>query len=135
MKPRLSVFTGRETKLNKAIFQVLATEGALTIYEISKKVRTQISLRYNKYSVINRRVRSLSDKGYIEAISARTTQAGFQAQLYQLTLRAYLAITLSKIDLDRFIEEASEKNIINALTSITPLLDEGYNLTPNPKFL
>jgi DNA-binding PadR family transcriptional regulator len=125
VKPRLSVFTGRETKLNKAIFQVLATEGALTIYEISKKVRTQISLRYNKYSVINRRVRSLTDKGYIETISAKRTQAGFQAQLYQLTLRAYLAITLSKIDLDRFIEEASEKNIINALTSITPLLDEG----------
>ncbi len=125
MKPRLSVFTGREAKLNKAIFQVLATEGALTIYEISKKVRTHRSLRYNKYSVINRRVRSLTDKGYIETISAKRTQTGFQAQLYQLTLRAYLAITLSKIDLDRFIEEASEKNIINALTSITPLLDEG----------
>ena len=125
MKPRLSVFTGRETKLNKAIFQVLATEGALTIYEISKKVRTQRSLRYIKYSVINRRVRSLTDKGYIETVEARRTQAGFQAQLYQLTLRAYLAITLGKIDLDKFIEEASEKNIINALTSLTPLLNEG----------
>jgi len=125
VKPRLSVFTGRETKLNKAIFQVLATEGALTIYEINKKVRTYRSLRYIKYSVINRRVRNLTDKGYIETISARRTHAGLQAQLYQLTLRAYLAITLSKIDLNRFIEEASEKDIINALTSLTPILDEG----------
>jgi DNA-binding Lrp family transcriptional regulator len=125
VKPRLSVFTGRETKLNKAIFQVLAIEGALTIYEISKKVRTHRSLRYIKYSVINRRVRNLTDKGYIEAISARRTLAGFQAQLYQLTLRAYLVITLSKTDLDRFIEEAKEKNIINALISLTLLLDEG----------
>ena len=125
MKPRLSVFTGREAKLNKAIFQVLAIEGALTIYEISKKVRIHKSLRDTKYSVINRRARYLTNKGYIETIKARRTQAGFQAQLYQLTLRAYLAITLSKIDLDKFIEEASEKNIINALTSITPLLDEG----------
>jgi DNA-binding Lrp family transcriptional regulator len=125
VKPRLSVFTGREAKLNKAIFQVLAIEGALTIYEINKKVKTHKSLRYIKYSVINRRVRNLTDKGYIEAISARRTQAGFQAQLYQLTLRAYLAITLSKIDLDRFIEEANEKSIINALTSLVPILDEG----------
>jgi DNA-binding Lrp family transcriptional regulator len=125
VKPRLSVFTGRETKLNKAIFQVLATEGALTIYEISKKVRTYRSLRYIKYSVINRRVRNLTDKGYIKTISARRTQAGLQAQLYQLTLRAYLAITLSKTDLDRFIEEANEKNIINALISLTLLPDEG----------
>jgi DNA-binding Lrp family transcriptional regulator len=125
VKPRLSVFTGRETKLNKAIFQVLAIKGALTIYEINKNVRTHRSLRYIKYSVINRRVRNLTEKGYIETINARRTQSGFQAQLYQLTLRAYLAITLSKIDLDRFIEEASEKNIINALTSITPLLNEG----------
>ena len=122
---KVSVFTGRETKLNKAIFQVLATEGALTIYEISKKVRTHRSLRYIKYSVINRRVRSLTDKGYIETISAKRTQAGFQAQLYQLTLRAYLVITLSKIDLVRFIEEASEKDIINAFTSLVPFLNEG----------
>jgi DNA-binding Lrp family transcriptional regulator len=125
VKPRLSVFTGREAKLNKDIFQVLAIEGALTIYEISKKVRTHKSLRYIKYSVINRRVRNLTDKGYIETINARRTQAGFQAQLYQLTLRAYLVITLSKIDLDRFIEESSEKDIINALTSLEPLLNEG----------
>jgi DNA-binding PadR family transcriptional regulator len=125
VKPRLSVFTGREAKLNKAIFQVLATVGALTIYEISKKVRTQRSLRYIKYSVINRRVRNLTDKGYIETIKARRTQAGLQAQLYQLAQRAYLVITLSKFDLDRFIEEANEKNIINAFTSLVPLLNEG----------
>jgi DNA-binding PadR family transcriptional regulator len=123
-KPRLFVFTGREAKLNRAIFQVLAIEGTLTIYEIYNKVRTNKSLRFIKYSVINRRIRNLTDKGYMETVRARRTQAGFQAQLYQLTLRAYLAITLSKIDLDKFIGEANEKNIINALTSLVPLLNE-----------
>ncbi len=123
-KPKLSVFKGREAKLNRAIFWVLAQEGSLTVYDICRKVRTQKPLRYTRYSVVNRRVRSLAEKGYVETINDRRTRAGFQAQLYQLTLRAYLAIALSKTDLDKFIEETNEKNIINALTSLTPLLNE-----------
>jgi hypothetical protein len=129
--PKLSVFMGREAKLNKAIFQVLAIEGTLTIYEISKKVRTQKSLRYIKYSVINRRVRSLTAKRYIETAKARKTQAGLQAQLYQLSLRAYLAIILSRTDLDKFIEEANEKTIINTLTSIALPLIRNNAITQN----
>jgi len=125
VKPRLSVFKGREAKLNEAIFQVLTTEGTLSIYEICKKVRAYRLFRTTKYSVINRRVRDLTAKGYIETAKARRTQAGFQAKLYQLTLRAYLAITLRKTDLDRFIEEASENNVINALASLVHSKDEG----------
>jgi len=116
-KPRLSVFKGREATLNKAIFWVLAQEGSLTIYDICKKVRTQKALKYTKYSVINRRVRSLVEKGYIEKVGARKTQAGFESQLYRLAPRAYLATILDAIDLDKFIEKANEEDTISALAA------------------
>ena len=118
-KPRLSVFKGREAKLNKAIFWVLAQEGPLTIYDICKKVRTQRALRYTKYSVINRRVRSLVEKGYIERIGARRSQAGFESQLYRLASRAYLATILNEVNFDKFIEKANEEDIISALAVFT----------------
>jgi hypothetical protein len=84
----LSVFKGREAKINKAIFWILAHESPLTIYEICKKVRTQKSLRYTRYSVVNRRVRSLEELSYIEKAGPKKTRAGFEAQLYQITFRA-----------------------------------------------
>jgi predicted transcriptional regulator len=115
--PRLSIFKGREARLNKAIFWVLAEEGPLTIYDVCKKVRIRRALRYTKYSVINRRVRSLVEKGYIERIGARKTQAGFESQLYRLAPRAYLAIILNEVDLDKFIEKANEEDIISALAA------------------
>jgi len=119
-KPQLSVFKGREAILNKTIFWVLAQEGPLTIYDICKKVRTQRALKYTKYSVINRRVRSLVEKGYIKRIGARKTQAGFESQLYQITFRANLAIIVNGTDFERFIETAEEEVIISALTSLIP---------------
>ncbi|MEM2112396.1 MAG: hypothetical protein QXX08_11065 [Candidatus Bathyarchaeia archaeon] len=118
VKPRLSVFKGREAKLNKAIFWILAQEGPLTTYDITRKVRAQKELRYIKYSVINRRVRHLEQKGYIEKIGLRRTRAGFEARLYQLTFRAYLSIILNQTDLDYYIETAKEEKIICALSSL-----------------
>jgi DNA-binding Lrp family transcriptional regulator len=96
---------------------VLAQEGPLTIYDICRKVRTQRALKYIRYSVTNRRVRSLVEKGYIERIGARRSQAGFESQLYRLALRAYLATILNEINLDKFIEKANEEDIISALAA------------------
>jgi len=119
-KPRLSVFKGREAKLNRAIFWVLAQDGPLTAYDICRKVRTQKPLRYTRYSVVNRRVRSLEESGYIERTEPRKTRAGFEAQLYQNTLRAYLAITVNQTDFNKFVEKAEEEKIISALSSFIP---------------
>jgi len=65
---RLSVFKGREDKLNKTIFQILALKGPVTIYEISKEVKAQKSLKHTKYTNVNRRVRMLEEQGYIEKV-------------------------------------------------------------------
>jgi len=118
--PKLSVFKGREAKLNRAIFWVLAQDGPLTAYDVCRKVRTQKPLRHTRYSVVNRRVRSLEEAGYVEKTGPKKTRAGFEAQLYQNTLRAYLVIAVSQTDFNEFIEKAEEEKIISALSSFTP---------------
>jgi len=115
---RLSVFKGREARLNKAIFHILALKGPLTIYDISKEVKTQKGLKHTKYTNVNRRVRALEDLGYLEKAGTRKTQAGFQATLYQLTARAYLALLVERINLNNFIQKADEDTVITALATL-----------------
>jgi len=119
---RLQVFKGREARLNYAIFQILALKGPLTIYEVCKKVRALKHLKHTKYTNVNRRVRALEHSGYLEKTGVRKTQAGFQATLYQLTARAYLAMVLSQIDLDDVLHEADQTTIQALLALISSIL-------------
>ena len=76
-------------------------------------------LKYTKYTNINRRVRALTKSGYLHEVGIRKTKAGFQAILYQLTSRAYLAILLNKVDLDNFVRTASIERAITAIAALT----------------
>ena len=115
---RISVFKGREAKLNYAIFQVLALKGPLTIYDIHKKVKTRRRLRHVRYASVNKRVRSLQESGYIKKIGAKKTKAGFKASIYELTARAYLAILLNTINLDKLVMRADEATASAILATI-----------------
>jgi len=117
---RLSVFKGREARLNKAIFHILALKSPQTIYEVSKEVKAQRGMKHTKYTSINRRVRVLEACGYIKKVGTRKTQAGFQASLYQLTVRAYLAISFNRVNLDNLIQKANEESILAILAAIIP---------------
>ena len=116
---KISVFKGREAKLNRLIFQILALEGSLTIYEVCKRIKTKSGMKHTKYTNINRRIRALKKSGYLKKVGVRKTKAGFQAALYQMTPRAYLAILLNDLDLDRFIRTASEERLITAIAALT----------------
>jgi len=118
---RISVFKGREAKLNKAIFHILALQGPLTIYEICKEIKIQKGLKHIKYTNVNRRVRILEEHGYLEKVGTRKTQAGFQAVLYQLSLRIFLALLLNEINLDSFVQKADEPAIVSMLTALISL--------------
>jgi len=120
---RVSVFKGREAKLNKAIFHILALKGPQTIYEVCKEVRALRQLKHTKYTNVNRRVRILEHSGYLEKAGARKTQAGFQATLYQLSARGYLAILLNRISLDEYIEKADVSHILDALAVFVSYLE------------
>lgn len=107
---RISVFKGREAKLNCAIFQILAVESPLTIYDVCKKIKTKKDLRHTKYTNVNRRIKELKKSGYLQTNGIRKTKAGFQTILYQMTTRAYLAVALNVLDLDNFIQTVNEEN-------------------------
>ena len=123
---RISVFKGRETKLNRAIFQILALIGPLAIYDICKEVRKQERLKHTKYAVVNRRVRILEESRYLGEAGTRKTRAGFTVSLYQLTLRGYLALMLYGISLDKFIQEADETSMLNIVATFTSSI-ESFN--------
>jgi hypothetical protein len=48
-------------------------------------------------------------------VGVSKTRWGYETPLYELTPRAELAVTLSKTDLDKFIEEASYTQLINMI--------------------
>jgi len=121
---RLQVFKGREAKLNRVIFHILALKGPQTIYEISKEVKTRKGLKNTKYTNVNRRVRTLEESGYLEKAGIRSTQAGGQAALYQLTTRAHVALLLSQISPDTFTKEADEDTLIAELAALILFLEK-----------
>ena len=122
----LSVFKGREAKLNHAIFQILATKGPLTIYDIHKEVKAQRGLRHVRYASVLKRVRALQEPGYLEKTGARKTKAGFKASVYGLTAKAQLAVLLDSINLDEFftkVDEATASAVLAAIKKSQIFLD------------
>ncbi len=114
---RISIFKGREARLNKAIFWILAQQSPLTIYDIWRRLRIQRDFAYIPYNTVNRRVRALEEHGYIEKSGERKTKTGFEAKLYQLTIRAYLAMLLNRTNLDDFVEKAPDNKILCAVAA------------------
>jgi len=115
---RISVFKGREAKLNKAIFHILALKGPLIIYDIHKEVKAQKGLKHTKSTNVLRRTRVLEESGYLEKAGTRKTLPGSERALYRLSSKAYLALLLNKINLDSFIQTADEDTIIATLAAL-----------------
>jgi len=116
---RISVFKGREARLNFAVFHILALKGPQTIYGIHKELKAQKGLRYIRYATVNKRVRLLKESGYINKIGVKKTKAGFEASIYELTARAYLAILLNSINLDKLVMRVDEATASMILAAIT----------------
>jgi DNA-binding Lrp family transcriptional regulator len=124
---RLSVFKGHEARLNQAIFHILALKGPQTIYDIHKEVKAQKRLKYVRYASVNKRVRALEESGYIRKIGIKKTKAGFEASIYELCAKAYLAILLNSVNLEDLlarVNEASASAILGALASARESVSE-----------
>ena len=115
---RISVFKGREAKLNRAIFHILALKGPLTIYDIHKEAKARRDFRHTRYASVNKRVRSLEESGYIKKLGLKKTKAGFKASIYELTARAYLAILLNSINIDEVVMRVDENTASAILSDI-----------------
>jgi hypothetical protein len=118
---RLSVFKGREAKLNRAIFQALALKGPQTIYDIHKRLRTMRGLRYTHYGNVNKRVRDLQYLGYVKEAHVKSTKAGFEATEYELTAKACLALMLDSTKLEDLLNRMDEDVALEILAAMTTL--------------
>lgn len=106
----LDVFKGREARLNRAIFFVIAKEGPQTIYNIHKLIRTQTRLRRTYYANVNKRVRALEQSSYLRILNKQKTKAGFEASVYEISQRAYLALLINSVDMNDILVKLDEGN-------------------------
>jgi len=118
---KLSVFKGKEDKLNRAIFQVLAQKTSQTAWEIFNQLTKQQELSDLKYWVLIRRIKNLSESDFLMKVDEIKTMPGTETGLYQLIPRAELAFALDQIDLDKFINEADYHRILTALEAFRNL--------------
>ena len=114
----LSVFKGREAKLNRAIFQALALKGPQTIYDIHKQVKTQRGLKQTKYASVNKRIRLLEESGYVRRVGVKKTKAGFEATIFELAIRGYLAIVLNSMSPESLMKKLNEATALSFLATI-----------------
>ncbi len=124
---KLSVFKGREAKLNRAIFHILALQGPQTIYDLTKRIKKQKFLGSKLYSVVNRRVKSLEQLEFVEKAGTRKTLAGSTANIYRLTAKAYLAILLDQTNPDSLIKEVSQDTCLTILGALIPLAKTNHD--------
>lgn len=124
---KLSVFKGREAKLNRAILLTLFQDSPLVVYDITKQVKKQKGFKSTKYTNVNRRVRALMQQGYIEIVGSRETQSGSLATLYQTTIRAKAAFYTKAVNPDQFIEQATAQTLTTALAAIVLFIEETHS--------
>ena len=117
-KPRLSVFKGREAKLNRAILYILAWESGLSIRQVCKKVRTHKGLENTRYRVVNRRVKALQQEGYLELAEIEEMRRGFQAKHFEPTTKAYVALALEAVDFNALLQSSKEEKLTTLLAII-----------------
>jgi Trm5-related predicted tRNA methylase len=118
---KLSVFKGREARLNRAIFQSLALKGTQTIYDIHKHVKTFRGLKYTYYGNVNKRVRALQKLGYVKEVNIKSTKAGFEATEYELTTRTHLALMLDSTNLEDMLNRMDEDIALEILAAMSTL--------------
>lgn len=104
----LSVFKGREARLNRAILRILTGQSPQTIWDVKKQIATTRGFKQTRYHNINTRVRDLESKGYLRKIGEKETKAGGKAALYEATSKAYLALLMNSLLLDDLMDELDE---------------------------
>jgi hypothetical protein len=111
----LSVFKGREAKLNRAILNALALQSPQTVYGVHKEVTKQKGLKHVRYASINKRTKALENQKYIQNTGFRKTKAGFNASLYEITAKGYLVLALRTLTIEEIIRKLDEAQTLTAI--------------------
>jgi DNA-binding MarR family transcriptional regulator len=119
---KLSVFKGREAKLNRAIFKILALKGPRSTNSLYKNVRELRGFGRKHYGNINKRVRALEELGYVKAADIQNTEGRTKAVVYELKAKAYLALMLDSISLESMLSRTNEETATKIMAAIAELI-------------
>ena len=115
---RLSVFKGREARLNRAVFLTLALKGTQTIYGIHKEIKKCRGFKYTRYPSVLKRVKALEESAYLKRAPPKKTVGGFEIAVYELAARGYLSIVLDSVGLEELIKRMGENTALQILQDI-----------------
>jgi len=113
------VFQDRAARANDAIFSVLAKESPLTIKQILKKISKYEGLEETYYASLTKRLRNLTETGFIKEIAPE--KKGAPAS-YQLCIKAYLAMFLKENSIQDLLNQASEQQAAIILLALLNVL-------------
>jgi len=111
---RLSVFNGREARLNRAVIQAFKTEEPQTTRQLHQKIIQIKELKHTNYSTVNKRVRSLEQSGYLRKASVKQRPGGY-TNYYELRPKAYLAKFLDSNTIEYLFEKVSDESALAIL--------------------
>lgn len=117
-RAKISVFKGREAKLNYAIFKSLATNGPQTIIDLHKKLSKQKDLEGTYYASLTKRIRCLETAGYITQAPDKLISTGFKVTYYELHAKAYLATFLNITSPETVLNNITEENATIVLSDL-----------------
>ena len=118
---KLSIFKGREAKLNRAIINVFESEETKSTRQIYKKIIQNKELKNTNYSTVNKRIRNLEKTGFLKKTLTQKRSGGI-TNYYQLQPKALLAKFLddhNRKDLFENIDDESAIEILNVLIKTT----------------
>ncbi len=75
------------------------------------KIRHIKGFRHVKRQSVDRRMKALCEQGWIIKYGVRPAKAHFLSPLYTLSIKAEAALTLSKTNLNEFIQVAKETDL------------------------
>jgi len=78
-------------------------------------------LKHVHYGNVNKRVRALREGGYLEEVDVKSTKAGFEATLYQLTEKAYLALARSSVSIEDLLQRVDKTEALSILAILAQL--------------
>lgn len=122
---KLSIFSGREAKLNRAVILAFGNNEKLSTRQIYQKIIQNKELRKTSYSTVNKRVRNLEQSGYLRKASTKSRLGGL-TNIYELRPKAYLAIFFDSNPIDHLLKDISDESALALLGTLldTTLIDK-----------
>ena len=104
-----SPFSGKEADVNRLIFEILRAKKQLTSYETFQILHNIKGHRHIKNQVVDRRMEKLHQQSWIILKGTKRNKLGQDSPLYELSSGGQTQLDLDKVNMNRFVLEASDE--------------------------